>query len=280
MVNFSKIPSSGHMALAATFFSLMGIVVKSLQDVPTHQIVFFRGVITVFYCLIFLKAKNVSPWGINKKVLLIRGLAGSLALYLFFHTLKVLPLSDATAIQKLSPLFVVFLAAFIHKTKIKPIQLLIFLIAILGVFFLKGFSFGEQTSSYFMALAASLLAGVAYTCINILKESEHPLVIMFYFPLITLTLISPYSLTHWAPLTLKHWILLLLMGTFIQIAQYFVTLAYQRGDPGKIGPVYYLEIVLGCIWGVTLFSERLSITQVVGIGMIISALLLNYNNKK
>ena len=276
----TKNSSLVHMAIAAVSFSFMGIIVKSLKGLPTHEIVFFRGLITLFYCLAFLKRKNISPWGHNKKILLLRELSGSCALYLFFHTLKVLPLSEATAIQKLSPFFVVFMAAFIGNGNIQIKRVLIFLIALYGVFQLKQVSFAGFTDTtsilnYGFALTSSLLAGVAYTSINKLKDTEHPLVIMFYFPLITLTLMSPYTLTHWVSPTLDQWLRLILMGTVIQIAQYFVTLAYQKGDPAKIGPVYYLEIIMSCFWGYLLFGENLQVGQFIGISLILFALIIN-----
>ena len=98
---------------------------------------------------------------------------------------------------------------------------------------------------------------------------------MFYFPLITLTLMSPYTLSHWVTPSLQQWLLLILMGTVIQVAQYFVTLAYQKGDPGKIGPVYYLEIILSCVWGYLFFGEYLRTGQFIGIALILIALFIN-----
>jgi len=281
-MSYHKLKNSSliHMAIAAICFSAMGIVVKSLKGLPTHEIVFFRGLITLLYCAIFLKMKKVSPWGKNKKILLLRGLSGSFALYLFFHTLRVLPLSEATAIQKLSPFFVIFMAAFIGKRKIKFQRVCIFLLALYGVFQLKKVSFdafsdSSSISNYILALTSSFLAGVAYTCINKLKDTEDPLVIMFYFPLITLTLMSPYTLSHWVMPTPRQWLLLILMGTIIQVAQYFVTLAYQKGDPEKIGPVYYIEIIMSCFWGYLFFAETLQGGQFFGIGLILLALILN-----
>jgi drug/metabolite transporter (DMT)-like permease len=153
-------------------------------------------------------------------------------------------------------------------------------VALFGVFYLKNISLEGNFADYAIALVASLLAGLAYTCINILKETEHPLVIMLYFPLITLVIMAPYTLSHWQPPSFTQWMLLLLMGTFIQIAQYFVTLAYQRGEPGRIGPVYYIEIILSCFWGYIFFAENLTPNQFIGIGLILFSLLLNSRLKK
>jgi drug/metabolite transporter (DMT)-like permease len=114
------------MALAAVFFSMMGVVVKSLKGLPTHEIVFFRGLITAIYCYGFLKYRKIPVLGNNKKILIIRGLSGSMALYCFFHTLKVLPLSEATAIQKLSPFFVLFIAAAVSGQKLQLKQVGVF----------------------------------------------------------------------------------------------------------------------------------------------------------
>ena len=147
--------------------------------------------------------------------------------------------------------------------------------ALAGVYYLKQVSFEADLSAYIMGITAALFAGVAYTCINILKTSEHPLVIMFYFPLIVLAVITPYTLSHWTTPNLNEFILILILGSCIQAAQYFLTLAYQRGQPDKIGPVYYIEILLSGIWGTFIFHEKLILSQYLGILLILTAITIN-----
>ena len=54
--------------------------------------------------------KRISPWGINKKLLLIRGIVGTGALFCVFKAIDSLPLATATVIQYTYPTFTALLA--------------------------------------------------------------------------------------------------------------------------------------------------------------------------
>jgi hypothetical protein len=87
------------MTLSALGFSVMSLCVKLGGTVfPSFEMVFARSLVQLLLGLIGCAILRVNPVG-NKKVrgwLVLRGLAGSIGLALFFYTLTVLPLADAT----------------------------------------------------------------------------------------------------------------------------------------------------------------------------------------
>ncbi|HHH54774.1 MAG TPA: EamA family transporter, partial [Bacteroidetes bacterium] len=128
-----------HMIWAGLFFSFMNLGVKLLPDLPVLEIVFFRALIMVVITLFLLKKHRINPLGNNKPLLILRGILGVSALSLYFYSLQNMPLASAVTIMQLSPIFTTLLAIVILKEKIKPIQLLFFLISFIGVIFIKGF---------------------------------------------------------------------------------------------------------------------------------------------
>jgi len=148
-----------HMATASFFFFLMGIMVKLSGEIPTIQIVFLRGVIAIFLCLIQLKIAKVSPWGNDKKLLILRGIFGTIALFLFFTTLTQLPFATAVTIQYLSPIFTTILTALILKEKFYPKQVIFFAGAFLGILFIKGFSGTGSAFPYLIGTISAFCSG-------------------------------------------------------------------------------------------------------------------------
>src|SRR5690606_21747805 len=67
----------------------------------------------------FVLHAGIPFFGNNKNWLLLRGVAGMTALFLFFYTLQNMPLASATTIQYLSPVFTVILAIFINRERVK-----------------------------------------------------------------------------------------------------------------------------------------------------------------
>ncbi|MDH5604752.1 MAG: EamA family transporter, partial [Cyclobacteriaceae bacterium] len=84
------------LMLAATFFfALMNVMVKLVPDIPSVEVVFVRSVVSLVISYFFLKLKKIPIWGNNKKLLLLRGLSGAMALILYFYTLQEMPLATA-----------------------------------------------------------------------------------------------------------------------------------------------------------------------------------------
>lgn len=87
------------MTLSALGFSVMSLCVKLGGAVfPSFEMVFARSLVQLVLGLAGCAILKVNPLG-DKKVrgwLVLRGLAGSIGLSLFFYSLTVLPLADAT----------------------------------------------------------------------------------------------------------------------------------------------------------------------------------------
>ena len=97
-------------------FSLMSVCVKAVGDrIPIAELVFARAAISIIITRFYLYKKNISPWGCQKKLLIIRGLLGTFALFCIFKALTILPIATATVIQYIYPTFTVICAYIILK---------------------------------------------------------------------------------------------------------------------------------------------------------------------
>lgn len=264
-----------YMAIAGLFFFCMSICVKLLSHFHVSQVVFFRGIVAIILCLIQLRILRISPWGNKKWLLFLRGFFGTIALVLFFYTLQKMPLSTAFCVQYLSPIFVTLLSALFLGQSVRLIQLFFFALAFLGIVWIKGFSTNIPTLPLILGVISALASGCAYTVIGKIGEDDHPLVIIFYFPLVILPVITPFMLNYWTWPNLKEWMLLILVGVFVQGAQYFMTLAYQKSRASKVSIVVYLGVIYGLIADFLIFGEYPTAIAFVGMGLILLGIIGN-----
>jgi drug/metabolite transporter (DMT)-like permease len=267
------------MVLAGIFFAIMNVSVRYLPHIPAIEIVWFRSVFSLIFTVLVLRNKGVFIFGNNKSNLITRGIVGSISLILFFYTLQRIPLASAVTIQYLSPIFTAILGVFILGEKVKAIQFFYFALAFLGVLVIQGFDPRVDALSAGLGLISALASGIAYNMIRKLKDSEHPLVIVFYFPLVTFPVASLILYFEWVTPVGWDWILLLWIGICTQSAQYFMTIAYQRGNLSKISSLSYLGVIYALFFGYILFGENFSVASYLGMGMVLVGILLNLRVK-
>ncbi len=263
------------MLLATLFFSLMNVAVKLVPHIPAVEVVFFRSVVSLVLSVGFLKMSKTPIWGTNKKILILRGASGAMALILYFRLIQEIPLASATAILFLSPVFATVLGIFFVKEEVRPIQWFFFLISFIGIVVIKGFDPRIGFIYLLMGFSSSLFSGIAFNCIRKLNTSEHPMVIIFYFPLVTLPITGIWSCFNWVMPQGKDWIILLMVGVLTQIAQYFMTRSFQTEEISKVASLRYLGIIYALVFGFAFFDEGFNLLVYLGIALTILGVVLN-----
>ncbi len=262
--------------LISTFaFSLMQLCVKFLPHLPTHELILFRSLVSLVLSLGFLVPRRISPWGNNRKLLVLRGVFGMLALSLFFVTLQELPLASAVTIQYLSPIFTSIFAIFLLKERMRPRKWVFIAIAFAGVVVLKGFDDRVSTTYFSLGILSALFAGGAYNCIRLLRGVDHPVVVVFYFPLIATPVMAVLSFYDWVMPQDMDWVWLLLLGIFTQVGQVYMTKALQAENANIVTSMKYLGAVYALLYGYFLFDETYGLMSLIGIGMVLLGVVLN-----
>lgn len=266
----------GYMLLAIFFFSLMGLMVKFVEHIPAVEVVFFRSIISFTISLTLLKAQKVNIWGNNKLYLTLRGLTGAVALVLYFTTLQAIPLASAVVLGFIAPVFATILGIFIVKEKVYPLQWAFFLTAFVGILLVEGFDHRIDFIYIIFGLIAAVASGLAHNFIRKVNTTEHPLVIIFYFPLVTTPLTALYCIfVEWKMPQGWDWALLLSIGIFTQIAQYFMTKSIQIEELSKVTIMRYLSIIFALSFGYIFFGETYDFIAYAGMALTIVGVLLN-----
>ncbi len=273
-----------YMVGAAFFFSLMSLFVKLVgQRLPSQEIVLVRSVVTLLYSYLAVRWAGVHLWGSNKKLLWLRGLLGFCALSCFFFALTKLPLADATVIHYTNPVFTALIAAVALKESISGGEIIGALLSLVGVALMArpSFLFGTGPGSLPLlyvgvALGGALFSAAAYTTVRKLRETEHPLVVVFYFPLVATLGSGPTAAlteVHW-PLWWEWIVMILGVAGCAQIAQILLTNGLHRERAGRAMAMTYLQIVFAAIWGMLFFQEFPDLLSIIGALLVISGTLV------
>lgn len=265
-----------HMLLATFFFSLMNLSVKFLPNIPAVEIILFRALISLILSYVLIIQKRLNPLGNNKKFLMLRGFFGMLSLTTFFFTLQKIPLASAVTLQYLSPIFTVLFAVFFLKEKIHLIQLLCFAVAFAGVILIQGFDNRIDWFYLMLGILSAVFSGLAYNSVRKLKDTDHPLVVVFYFPLIALPFATVACFFNWKTPEGIEWLWLVLAGVFTQIAQINLTYALQHEKLAAISGLNYIGIVYALLFGYFIFGETYNEFALLGIFLVLTGVLLNF----
>lgn len=277
-MNFSS--GVGYMLLATFLFSSMNALVKLLPHIPAIEIVFFRSLISLVMSYGVLRSGNVPIWGNNKKLLITRGVAGATALILYFTMLQQIPLAAAVTLQYLAPIFGAILGMFVLRESVKPVQWLFFLISFTGVMVINGFDVRVETTHLLMGLAAAFASAIAFISIRTMNTREHPLVIVFYFPLVTIPFTGVYTAFDWTQPQGWDWLILLGIGILTQFAQYFMTKSYQTEEISNVAILRYLSLIYALGYGYVFFQETFTLMSYLGMVLVVIGVLLNIGYKQ
>jgi len=267
----------------------------SIQKLPAHELVLARSIVSFVISSFVIFRKKLPYFGVNKKWLVIRGTAGTIALTLFFMTIQNLPFAIAAIIQYLAPLFTMLFTFILLGEKIFRVQWLFVLLAFSGVCLISLQNYISADSGLVfqplwvgLGMLSASISGVAYTAIVKLKETDEPISIVLYFPMISIPIMLVLCMFDFVmPIMLVicmfnfvmpdgvEWLLLLLVGVFTQFAQVLLTKALHMGTSSVIIPFQYLGIIYAILVGYLIFDERLNTFVNIGVLMILSGILMN-----
>jgi len=255
----------------------MNVMVKMLEGIPSHEIVLFRSVITFIITFYLLRRNNIAPLGKSHRLIMIgRGVAGSIALMIFFYTIKHLPLATAVTVGYLSPIFTIIFASLLLREHVNWKQWLFFAFSFTGIVFINGIKLNGDTTLVLLGVLGAACSGLAYNALRKTAGFVDPLVVVFYLPLITIPVITPFCVQHWVTPHGWEWLILLGVGVVTQFAQLNMTKAYQMERAGSIANWAYLGVVFALIFGYFIFEERYDVVAIFGMLIVVTGIISNF----
>lgn len=292
------------MVLACLDFALIGVCAKLLsKDLPAIEVVFFRNFIAALYLLYLYQKSTLKPReGGHFGLLIFRGVAGVLSLYLLFYNIEHITLGGAYAFQKTAPIFTTLLSFFIFKESVGLRGWGGIFVGFCGVLFIAQpwaeaqFHTGFDIKNSLLGVLCGFLSAVSVTSARQLRHyyttekialafmivgSLVPLCSMivgeFYAPKGLDFIIAPFVMP-----SAKAWIYIAVMGVLGTVYQIHITKAYGVAKKaGVVAGVSYLDVVFSLVLGVLLGDDLPSVMVFMGIiGVVFGGLILISKDKK
>lgn len=275
------------MVASALSFSLMGVCVKQVGGrIPVAEVVFARAIVSVALSWWLLHRAGIPAWGKRRWLLIWRGAIGTAALVCVYAALAALPLAAATVLQYLYPPFTALLAWLMLGEPIGKRVLAAMALGWLGVLLVAqpaGLLQGGATLApvpVLIAVAGALFTAFAYVSVRSLGTSEHPLVIVFYFPLVALPLSLPLVALNPVLPTPAELLWLVGVGVFTQLGQVYLTRSLTALPAARATAISYVQVLFAGGWGWLLFGESIDSWTIAGAGLVLAATLVSLSHSQ
>ena len=276
---WSRIPLGvRYMVGAALAFSVMSAFVKYAgARLPSQELVFARSLVAIAISVALLRRAGMHTLGQRRWLLLARGAWGYAALSCGFFAMTHLPLAEATMIQYLHPVFTALLAAVVLGERADRSLAASVVFGSAGVLLVTRPAFLFATTSATLdpagvaaALGGAVLTAVAYVGVRELSRTEHPLVIVLWFPLVSLPASLPATLATGVWPHGVEWLLLAAIGVFAQLGQVFLTRGLALEPAGRAMALSYVQIAFATLWGALFFGEVPGLPTLLGTLLVVA----------
>lgn len=270
------------MNLAVFIFTAMDGIIKSVSQIfPTGELIFARNIFAFIPLLAFMlsierriELRTQRPWGH-----VWRGLSGVSAMFCFFLSYKLLPLSDAISLGLSGPIFLTVLSVPLLGEVVGWRRWSAVIVGFAGVLVMTRPGSGIFDPAALVPLLGSVFYALAMISIRRLAQTEKPTTIVFYFTLfaaiaslatIPLGAADPELAWRW-PADWWQFGLLVTIGLMGGCAQIALTIAFRRGAVSLVAPFDYMALVYGFVIGFFAFAEVPDSYLIVGGTIVVGS---------
>ena len=268
------------MVLATVFIAGTTLCAKALGTdtlgTPLHPLQISHGrFVFAFMGLLcvaaVLRPKIKAP---DIKLHISRTLCGATGVTLMFAAVAFIPLSDATAISFLNPVFGMLLAIPFLGEKVGPWRWAAAAIAFVGALVLLRPSPDTFQVASMLALGAAFAMGCELIFIKKLADREPPMQILLVNNFIGWILMSTVMIPFWIAPTTAQWGVLVALGVMMAAAQTCFINAMARADASYVTPFSYLTLIFAAAYDWAIFKSVPDWVSVLGAVIIVSGAAL------
>ena len=265
--------------IAATIWGSGGAFVKYLNLPPT-TITFFRLAVPTLFLFIFVAIKKMKIVKKDNKLMLFASSLNAIRMFFFFLAFTYTSISNAVIILYTWPIFVTTFSVIFLKEKIKRRNVLLLLLAFIGIIFVyfnKELSFANRD---FLGMTSMLLSASIYSLTLVIykKESQKytKLETIFYQNLVGSLIFLPFLFINQPLPTITQTTVAIVYAILIGLVGYGLFFsALKKIKASTVSHLSYFEVLSGVLFGIFLFQEILTWNIVVGgLLIIISTMLL------
>lgn len=279
---------AGAILLAGILWGTIGLFVRALSQtgLSSLQLVFLRSAITAvalfFYLLLFCRQALRIAW---RDLWIFMG-TGILSILFFsvcyFSTIQMAELSIAAVLLYTAPVFVMLFSLGFFQEKLNVRKILALLCCLMGCALVSGVLGASRLT--LPALITGLLSGLGYSLYSVfgkfaVQKGYGALTTTFYTFLISAIAALPFVGLGEIPQKLALQggspFLIVLMGLFTSVIPYLLyTYGLWATAPAKASILASVEPVAAMLFGSIFFGEKLTLSSLAGMALVLSAVAL------
>ncbi|WP_245749220.1 DMT family transporter [Jannaschia pohangensis] len=203
-----------------------------------------------------------------------RTACGFAGVTLMFAAAALIPLTDATAIVFLNPIFGMILAIPLLGERVGPWRWLAAIIALAGAAVLIRPGGSAVEAGALLALGAALALGMELIFIKRLSGREAPLQVLLVNNSLGLCLATAFAVVFWQTPTGPQWAAMAALGVLMACAQFCFVNAMARADASYVTPFSYLTLVFAGLYDGVIFGVVPDVVGLTGACLILTGAAL------
>ncbi len=262
------------MALTGVMFVCVTAIVKHLGDaVPAAQSAFLRYVLGLVFLIPMIRpilAAHLTHRQV--KWFLVRGVAHTFAVILWFFAMARIPLAEVTAMNYLSPVYISIGAALFLGEALPPRRLAAVCVALIGALIILRPGMREVDLGHIAMLGTAALFAVGYLTAKQLSGEVNAAVVVGMLSITVTIGLAPFAWAVWVPVSAVSLGWLFLVACFATAGHYTMTLAFAAAPLTVTQPVSFLQLVWAVLLGWFAFGEAVDGWVIFGGFLIMAAL--------
>jgi drug/metabolite transporter (DMT)-like permease len=256
------------LVVAAVFFALMAVVAKrAASAVPGPQVAFVRFAIGLL--AVAIASTRVRLHAENRIGLLLRGLFGGSAVFLYFLAIEHLPVGIATLLNNTAPVFTAIWATVFLRERPGFVTLGALVLTTAGVVLVLdgtappgAFGLGPW---HLVGIASAVLSGAAVATVREVRKTDGPWEILAAFCGMGLIVTGVPTVGGWVAPTAIEWGALVLVGLLSIGGQLLMTYALRYVRAAVASVIAQLTPVTAIGLGWVLYGDSLAAVAIAGV---------------
>lgn len=258
------------MILSSLLFAVMAYFAKlAALRIPGPEVALVRFGFGILVGLVLAAAKQVNLQTTNKKLLIIRGSFGGVAILLYFLALAKGNLTNATILNNSYPIFSTLIAALYLQERLNAVIGASLVISWVGVGLLIHPDFHHIFWPDLLALLSGVLGGFAVAVVRELRRNNEPAWnVLFYLSIFGFLTSFFFAVPVWVWPDWQSGAYLLGTAVFGLIAQLAMTYSYKYCSTAIGGVLSMTTMLFAAVVGFVGFAERLNTGETWGAILI------------
>lgn len=243
------------------------------SDIPAIEIAFFRFFFGAIWAYTMLYRSGQSFIPNNKKFVIWRGILNSIAVILFFVSIKYTTVTNANMLNMTYPIFIFLFMPLFRYEKIKPTRIFYLILSITGVYLVIQPNFNHLLYGDLIGLLSGIIGGLSVMVLRKAREHNSTALVILYVMGIG-TLINGILLIPIFRIPTFIQSVNIVLSALLGVAgQVFITAGYKFIETNKGSIISSSRIIFAVVLGVILFNDKLNLELLLGGSLILFSII-------